>query len=83
MDYLIRYRQMHETFRQPETVALAELNGFTIDWISYSNDVGKHPTGRRRAAVHPQHVLGLLRVWSVATRSVFSQLPFAYVAWLN
>ncbi|GIZ40717.1 hypothetical protein CKM354_000404500 [Cercospora kikuchii] len=38
MDYLIRYRQMHETFRQPETDALAELNGFTIDWISYSND---------------------------------------------
>ncbi|KAF2214714.1 hypothetical protein CERZMDRAFT_36311 [Cercospora zeae-maydis SCOH1-5] len=38
MEYLIRYRQMHETFRQPEIEALAELNGFTIEWISYSND---------------------------------------------
>ncbi|KAM3418761.1 hypothetical protein BST61_g4734 [Cercospora zeina] len=38
MEYLIRYRQMHETFRQPETEALAELNGFAIDWISYSNE---------------------------------------------
>lgn len=38
MEYLIRFRQMHETFRQPEIEALAELNHFTIEWLSYSED---------------------------------------------
>lgn len=40
MEYLIRFRQMHETFRQPEIEALAELNKFTVEWLSYSDDVG-------------------------------------------
>ncbi|EMF16942.1 tRNA guanosine-2'-O-methyltransferase [Sphaerulina musiva SO2202] len=28
---------MHETFRQPEIEALAELNKFTVEWLSYSD----------------------------------------------
>ncbi|KAK4506855.1 hypothetical protein PRZ48_000588 [Zasmidium cellare] len=38
MDYLIRFIQMHETFRRPETDALADLNGFKVEWLSYSDD---------------------------------------------
>lgn len=40
MDYLIRFIQTHETFRQPEIEALAELNEVKIEWLSYSHDVG-------------------------------------------
>lgn len=39
MDYLIRFIQMHETFRRPETEALAELHGIEIEWLFYSDDV--------------------------------------------
>lgn len=39
MDYLIRFIQMHETFRKPETDALADLAGLSIEWLSYSEDV--------------------------------------------
>ncbi|KAK5130215.1 hypothetical protein LTR08_002300 [Meristemomyces frigidus] len=38
MDYLIRFVHIHETFRQPETEALAELAGLQIEWLSYSED---------------------------------------------
>lgn len=40
MQYLIRFIQTHESFRKPETDALAELAGLDIDWIFYSEDVG-------------------------------------------
>lgn len=40
MDYLIRFIQMHETFRKPEMDALAELGGIDIEWKLYSDDVG-------------------------------------------
>ena len=39
MDYLIRFVHIHETFRQPETDALAELAALKIEWLSYSEDV--------------------------------------------
>ena len=39
MDYLIRFIQTHETFRQAETEALAELEGTRIQWVQYSDDV--------------------------------------------
>ena len=39
MDYLIRFAQVHETFRQPETESLAELAGLSFEWLSYSEDV--------------------------------------------
>ena len=39
MDYLIRFVHMHESFRQPETDALAELAGLKIEWLFYSEDV--------------------------------------------
>lgn len=41
MEYLIRFVQIHETFRQPEVEALAELCNIKIRWIFYSDDVGK------------------------------------------
>ena len=40
MDYLIRFIQKHETFRKPETDALAELAGLNLQWAFYSEDVG-------------------------------------------
>ena len=39
MDYLIRFIQMHETFRKPEIDALSQVAEARIDWISYSDDV--------------------------------------------
>lgn len=39
MEYLIRFIQMHESFRKPETEALADLAGLEIEWIYYSEDV--------------------------------------------
>lgn len=39
MEYLIRFIQAYESFRRPETEALAELCGVTIEWISYSDNV--------------------------------------------
>ncbi|KAK5120525.1 hypothetical protein LTR85_006180 [Meristemomyces frigidus] len=38
MDYLIRFVQIHETFRKPETDSLAEMAGLDIEWLSYSED---------------------------------------------
>lgn len=40
MDYLIRFVQMHESFRKPETDALAELAGIELQWVFYSEHVG-------------------------------------------
>lgn len=45
MEYLIRFKQIHETFRQAETDALADLLGITIEWLSYSDDVSRLPCG--------------------------------------
>lgn len=39
MDYLIRFVQMHETFRKPETDAIADLLGLELEWLSYTEDV--------------------------------------------
>ncbi|CAK4033539.1 related to TRM11 Catalytic subunit of an adoMet-dependent tRNA methyltransferase complex (Trm11p-Trm112p) [Lecanosticta acicola] len=38
MDYLIRFIQTHETFRQPEIEAVAELNCIKFEWLAYSHD---------------------------------------------
>lgn len=40
MEYLIRFIQMHENFRQAETEAIAELYGLKIEWVYHSEDVG-------------------------------------------
>jgi tRNA (guanine10-N2)-methyltransferase len=42
MEYLIRFIQIHESFRQPETDALAELLGLNLQWITYSETVCLH-----------------------------------------
>lgn len=39
MEYLIRFIQTHETFRLPEIEALAEIEGITLEIVSYSLDV--------------------------------------------
>jgi tRNA G10 N-methylase Trm11 len=39
MEYLIRFVQLHETFRKPEITALAELASINIEFLSYLEDV--------------------------------------------
>lgn len=41
MEYLIRFIQMHESFRRPETEALADLCGLELEWVYYSDDVSQ------------------------------------------
>ncbi|KAG8533238.1 uncharacterized protein KY384_002021 [Bacidia gigantensis] len=38
MNYLIRFVQVHESFRQPEIEALAALNDIDLKWVFYSKD---------------------------------------------
>ncbi|KAI7241315.1 RNA methylase family UPF0020 protein [Hortaea werneckii] len=38
MEYLIRFVQQHETFRRPEIESLADLAGYSVEWLSYSDD---------------------------------------------
>lgn len=38
-DYLIRFVQVHETFRKPEIEALAVLAAIDVDFVFYSNNV--------------------------------------------
>ena len=44
MEYLIRFVQMHETFRKPEIEALAELANINIEFLSYIADVSHGST---------------------------------------
>jgi tRNA (guanine10-N2)-methyltransferase len=39
MDFLIRFVQVHEEFRQAEIEALATIAGVVIRVVSYSNNV--------------------------------------------
>lgn len=39
MDYLVRFAQLHETFRQPELQACATLAGVDLEIITYSEFV--------------------------------------------
>lgn len=39
MDYLIRFIQMNESFRQPETDAIAQSANVDLEWVKYKNDV--------------------------------------------
>lgn len=39
MEYLIRFVQQHETFRRPEIESLADLAGYSLEWLSYSDHV--------------------------------------------
>lgn len=39
MDYLVRFAQVHETFRQPELQACATLAGVDIEIIAYNQFV--------------------------------------------
>lgn len=39
MEFLIRFAQAHETFRQPEIEALASLAGYKVDFLYYDKFV--------------------------------------------
>lgn len=41
MEYMIRFTQVHETFRVPEIKALAVLRGIDLEILSYSPSVSK------------------------------------------
>lgn len=47
MDYLVRFAQIHESFRIPELQALADLSGIDVGFADYSQYVRhlslKHP----------------------------------------
>ena len=39
MEYLVRFVQVHESFRKPEVEALAALANFDVDFLDYSECV--------------------------------------------
>jgi len=39
MEFLIRFAQAHESFRQPEIEALASLAGFEVEFLYYDKFV--------------------------------------------
>jgi tRNA (guanine10-N2)-methyltransferase len=39
MEYMIRFNQVHETFRLPEIEALAVLHNISLEVLSYSPSV--------------------------------------------
>ncbi len=43
MDYMIRFTQIHETFRLPEIKALAVLENIDLEVLSYSPSVWLPP----------------------------------------
>jgi tRNA G10 N-methylase Trm11 len=43
MDFLIRFVQVHEQFRQAEIEALGTIAGVLVEVISYSNRVSSTP----------------------------------------
>ena len=43
MDFLIRFVQVHEQFRQAEIEALGTIVGVLVEVISYSNKVSSTP----------------------------------------
>ena len=40
MDFLLRFVQVHETFRKPEIEALAVLANVNVEFLSYNENVG-------------------------------------------
>jgi tRNA G10 N-methylase Trm11 len=41
-EYLVRFAQVHETFRKPELFALAELAGVELEIVDYQEEVSAH-----------------------------------------
>lgn len=39
MEYLVRFAQVHESFRKAELEALADLSGICVDFLDYSQYV--------------------------------------------
>lgn len=39
MDYLVRFAQVHESFRKPELQALADLSRLDVEFLDYSQYV--------------------------------------------
>lgn len=43
MEFLVRFMQVHESFRKPELEALAELHNLNLEVIEYTESVGHGP----------------------------------------
>jgi tRNA G10 N-methylase Trm11 len=52
MDFLIRFVQVHEQFRQAEIEALGTIAGVLVEVISYSNKVRLTPFSRQLPYLH-------------------------------
>jgi tRNA (guanine10-N2)-methyltransferase len=52
MEYIIRFAQVHETFRQPEIQALASLHNIDLEIISYDETVSLPSPHFLRALLH-------------------------------
>lgn len=50
MEYLIRFVQVHETFRKPEVEALAALANFRVEFLDYSECV-RSPFSHRSVVI--------------------------------
>ena len=50
MEYLIRFAQVHETFRRPELEAIAVLADVDLEILEYTDDVGTNRLGQGGAS---------------------------------
>lgn len=41
-EYLVRFAQVHESFRKAEITALAEVAGIPFEIVEYNDDVGEY-----------------------------------------
>ena len=60
MEYMIRFTQVHETFRLAEIEALAVLEGIKLDVLSYSPSV-RYSSNFLKAVAYKLQVSILLR----------------------
>ncbi|EME50414.1 hypothetical protein DOTSEDRAFT_69068 [Dothistroma septosporum NZE10] len=84
MDYLIRFVQMHETFRKPEIDALAEINSINIEWLSYSEeshlaiirfkDVADPELAARALMSRSMLAYGMYELWGASSGSNYKDL---------
>jgi tRNA G10 N-methylase Trm11 len=56
MEYLLRFIQVHETFRLPEIEALSELEGVPFEVVEYSLDVHTPSSANEKTPLTPTPV---------------------------
>ncbi|KAI4117294.1 MAG: hypothetical protein LQ345_002448 [Seirophora villosa] len=73
MEYLVRFAQVHESFRKPELQALAELFGTEIDFLDYSqyspHCIVRLPDGQAARNLISRSILtqGIYELWGSGT----------------